>query len=154
MYTTLVSITSLEIILNFIIVLAVFVLVLAIVIVRRLAQMKKAIADLQQENGQLQAALAHTKDDVLATAAPIVERSPAGPLPDVADAVASVEEQPAVSAPSEAPAAVDGPEPEVVAAIVAALASCGYGPDSIRSIKPHRQRSTGWIMAGRIASMR
>ena len=156
MYTGLVSLTSMEIILNFITVLTVLILVFFIVTVRRMSNMKKAIEELRQENAKLQAA-----SEALPVAAtpPAVSEAVTEPIA-AAPAEPAAPETPAASAApavetSAAPAATgDGPAPEVVAAIVAAIASCGFGPETIRSIRPHRVRSTGWIMAGRMANMR
>lgn len=52
---------------------------------------------------------------------------------------------------------VDGSiAPEIVAAIVAAIAAYGYSPASIRSIKPHKtaRRESQWVLAGRLSNMR
>lgn len=47
--------------------------------------------------------------------------------------------------------------PEVVAVIMAAVATCGYNPAAIRSIRRDTARTHqnhGWVMAGRLAGMR
>lgn len=50
-------------------------------------------------------------------------------------------------APAPAPIAADGVSPEVIAVITAALASYGYGPASIRAVRPLER--SGWKNAGR-----
>lgn len=50
-------------------------------------------------------------------------------------------------APAPAPIAADGVSPEVIAVIAAALASYGYGPASIRAVRPLER--SGWKNAGR-----
>lgn len=58
-----------------------------------------------------------------------------------------------VPAPSAAVAA-DGVEPEVVAAVMAAVTACGYMPTAIRPVRQRKRQNKRWLLAGRLAGMR
>lgn len=54
---------------------------------------------------------------------------------------------PTPAAPAPEPVSADGVSPEVIAVIAAALASYGYGPATIRAVRPIER--DGWKNAGR-----
>ena len=142
MYTGLVSLTSLEIITNFMIVLTAIILVAFILLVRRMIVLKNDINALQQQNNALAASLKENAVVSATTSAPSTPVEPVPAAPVMEEVVPSIADD-------------DSPSPEVVAAIVAAIESCGFSSSSIRSIRPyHTTRRSGWILAGRLANMR
>ncbi len=144
MYADLVSLTSLETILNFMTILTVLVLVFFVVMIRRMAGMKKAIEELQKKNAELETATVAAKEAPQAVA----ESTVSEPVTEAVEPATVPADEPSLPV-------AGGPAPEVVAAIVAAIESCGFPSSSIRSIRPHRNtRHTGWVMAGRLANMR
>ncbi len=80
----------------------------------------------------------HYIDPTKPKAAP-KEEAPAAPAP-----VAEPEPEPIAAAPVE-----EGISPEVVAVIAAAVASMGYGADSVRAIRPLERNN--WKNSGRQA---
>ena len=64
------------------------------------------------------------------------------------------ERKPAVVPAPSAAVAADGVEPEVVAAVMAAVTACGYMHTAIRPVRQRKRQNKRWLLAGRLAGMR
>lgn len=149
---------SAEFIFAIILVAAVVLLVVRQAVSRRLQQLEDTVRELAEENKRLQQMVQKQEENRPDSAAAVTEtqvlQKEMQSMVPVGQRQLSVVESPAVSAP-----AVQAEEtvPDVVVAVImAAIASLGYAPSSVRAIKPAKTRRSGygWVMAGRMANMK